>query len=73
MIRMFLFVGDTVFDPFMGIGTTAVACLRWGRYRIGIELDASCFDIACKRIAAQGADLYFSSTVTTRVIEHARL
>jgi DNA modification methylase len=64
---MFSFVGDTVLDPFMGTGTTNLACARWGRNSIGIELDTNYFELARKRIAAHGADLYLSSTVTTRV------
>jgi DNA modification methylase len=72
LIRMFSFVGDTVLDPFMGTGTTNLACARWGRNSIGIEVDADYFDLARKRVAAHGADLYLSSTVTTRVQEHAR-
>ena len=42
--------GDTVFDPFMGSGTTGVACANLSRSFIGIELDADYFDIAEKRI-----------------------
>lgn len=72
LIRMFSFVGDTVLDPFMGTGTTNVACARWGRNSIGVELDAAYLDAARARIAALGADLYVSSAVTTRVIKHAR-
>ena len=30
LIRMFSFVGDTVLDPFMGTGTTALAASKWG-------------------------------------------
>jgi DNA modification methylase len=40
----------TVLDPFMGSGTTGVACVKLGRKFIGIELDPGYFDIACKRI-----------------------
>ncbi len=72
LIRMFSFVGDTVLDPFMGTGTTNLACARWGRNSIGIELDPNYFDLARERVAGHGADLYFSSIVTTRVPEHAR-
>jgi modification methylase len=72
LIRMFSFVGDTVVDPFMGTGTTNLACACWGRNSIGIELDADYFDFARKRIAAHGSDLYVSSTVTTREHEYAR-
>lgn len=43
--------GDTVFDPFMGSGTTGVACVRTGRRFIGCEIDASYFEIAQRRIA----------------------
>jgi DNA modification methylase len=72
VVRMFSFVGDTVLDPFMGTGTTNLASARWGRNSVGIELDADYFDAARKRVAAHGADLYFSSAVTTRVHEYAR-
>lgn len=39
-----------VLDPFMGSGTTGVACVKMGRKFIGIELDPDYFDIAVKRI-----------------------
>ena len=40
-----------ILDPFMGSGTTGVACAKMGRKFIGIEKDARYFDIACKRIS----------------------
>lgn len=40
----------TILDPFMGSGTTGVACVKLGRKFIGIEIDETYFDIACKRI-----------------------
>lgn len=40
----------TVLDPFMGSGTTGVACAKMGRKFIGIEIEPKYFDIACKRI-----------------------
>ena len=40
----------TILDPFMGSGTTGVACVKLGREFIGIEIDEGYFDIACKRI-----------------------
>lgn len=41
---------QTILDPFMGSGTTGVACVKLGRKFIGIELEPKYFDIACKRI-----------------------
>lgn len=44
--------GDTILDPFMGSGTTGVACVQLGRNFIGIEKNAEYFAIAKKRIEA---------------------
>lgn len=44
------FGGDCILDPFMGSGTTGVACVRLGRKFIGIEIEPKYCDIACKRI-----------------------
>jgi site-specific DNA-methyltransferase (adenine-specific) len=43
--------GDTIFDPYMGSGTTIVAAIQTGRNAIGIEIDPTYFAIAEKRIA----------------------
>jgi DNA modification methylase len=43
---------DVVLDPFMGSGTTGVACLNTGRNFIGIERDPEYFEIAKNRINA---------------------
>jgi DNA modification methylase len=48
--------GDTVFDPFLGSGTTGKMALAHGRKFIGIERDADYFDIACRRIQAPSND-----------------
>jgi hypothetical protein len=42
--------GETVFDPFMGSGTTGVACAALGRSFVGCELDPRHFETACRRI-----------------------
>lgn len=46
----FLPDAETILDPFMGSGTTGVACANLGRKFIGIEIEPKYFDIACKRI-----------------------
>ena len=43
-------IGDVVLDPFMGSGTTGVACKKLNRNFIGIEKDSKYFEIAKKRI-----------------------
>jgi site-specific DNA-methyltransferase (adenine-specific) len=42
----------TVLDPFMGSGSTGIACRNLGRKFVGIEIDRQYFDIACERINA---------------------
>ncbi len=50
----------TILDPFMGSGTTIVACQKLGRAGIGIEIDPEYFDIACRRVedAMRQPDLF---------------
>lgn len=43
-------VDGTILDPFMGSGTTGVACMNLGRKFIGIEIEERYFEIACRRI-----------------------
>jgi DNA modification methylase len=45
------FPGCSVFDPFLGSGTTAIACLSTGRNYIGIEKEPAYVSIANRRIA----------------------
>ena len=56
----FLPKAQTILDPFMGSGTTLVACQRLGRNGTGIELDPDYFDIACRRVdeATRQVDLF---------------
>lgn len=41
---------EVILDPFMGSGTTGVACAKLGKQFIGIEIEPRYFDIACRRI-----------------------
>lgn len=56
-----------VLDPFMGSGTTGVACAKLGRKFIGVEIERKYFDIACKRIeeAYRQPDLFIEPPAKT--------
>jgi site-specific DNA-methyltransferase (adenine-specific) len=45
--------GATVLDPYMGVASTGIACLRTGRNFIGIEIDPKHFETACARMARE--------------------
>lgn len=51
LIKLFSKVGSTVVDPFLGSGTTAVACMNTNRKCIGIELNEDYYNIAVARCA----------------------
>jgi len=50
MVAIIEWTSGAVLDPFMGSGTTGVACVKLGRKFIGIEIDEGYFNIACERI-----------------------
>ena len=52
LINDFTNVNQSILDPFMGSGTTGVACANLGRKFVGIEIERKYFDIACERIDA---------------------
>ena len=45
--------GDVVLDPFMGSGTTAIACMRTGRSFVGFEKNPKYYDVIQKRLKAE--------------------
>lgn len=57
---------QTILDPFLGSGTTLVACQKLGRMGTGIEIDPDYFDIACRRVeeAARQPDLFVTPPET---------
>jgi site-specific DNA-methyltransferase (adenine-specific) len=66
--------GDLVLDPFMGSGTTGVACVQLGRRFIGIEIDERHFNTACRRIseACRQGDL-FPPEITPRQLAFPKI
>lgn len=60
MCKVIEWTAGEVFDPFMGSGSTGVACVKLGRPFIGIEIDPKHFETACRRIedAVSRPDLF---------------
>jgi site-specific DNA-methyltransferase (adenine-specific) len=52
-IKLFSFVGDTILDPFVGSGTTLIACAQTGRKGIGVETDQGYCKIAEQRLITE--------------------
>jgi DNA modification methylase len=71
MIGRFSLGGETILDPFMGSGTTLVACQRLGRMGTGIEIDPEYFAIACKRVdeATRQPDMFIAEPKAAPVQE----
>ena len=65
LIRMFSFVGDTVLDPFMGTGTTALAASKCGRNSVNFEIDQEYLDLAAKRLESELSTLFSDPVVIT--------
>lgn len=57
LVKTYTNPGDTVLDPVMGSATTGIACLRTGRHFVGIEKDATYFDVARKRVDDERASM----------------
>lgn len=55
IVKDFTDAEETILDPFMGSGTTGVACVNLGRKFIGVEIEPKYFNIACRRIEAAHA------------------
>ncbi|MCS6987905.1 MAG: site-specific DNA-methyltransferase [Chloroherpetonaceae bacterium] len=52
-IKLFSYVGDVVFDPFVGSGTTLIVAQNLNRVAIGVEIDPTYCEIAKRRILSE--------------------
>ena len=53
-VKLFSFVGDRVLDPFLGSGSTLIACFQNNRQGIGIDVDENYCNLARKRLLEEG-------------------
>jgi site-specific DNA-methyltransferase (adenine-specific) len=60
---MFSFVGDTVLDPFVGIGTTMVAALKAGRNSIGIDIESNYVSMARAWLQKEASSFFVNATI----------
>ena len=65
--------GQTVLDPFMGSGTTGIACAKMGRKFVGIEKDPQWFDLARRRLEQAYSQPDFFVTPQPKAIQEALL
>lgn len=63
LVRWWSMPGEVVLDPFMGSGTTGVACVNLQRRFVGIEIDSDYFKIAERRIADASCQLHLFQDV----------
>jgi len=53
-IKLFSFVGDSVLDPFLGSGSTLLACLQTGREGVGVDIDKKYCELTKSRLLTEG-------------------
>ena len=62
-IKLFSYVGETVLDPFLGSGTTLVACLETQRIGIGVEINRAYCELATRRLRDHSAQTRLEEVV----------
>src|SRR5690625_3383185 len=70
LINMFSVRGDTVLDPFLGTGTTALAAIASGRNSIGYELENNFQKIIQKNLLAKPNLTSINDTIRQRILSH---
>jgi site-specific DNA-methyltransferase (adenine-specific) len=49
-IKLFSFIGDTILDPFIGSGSTLIACVSLNRKGIGVDIEEKYCELAASRV-----------------------
>ena len=69
LVRMFSFVGDTVLDPFNGMGTTMLAAMQAERHSVGIDIDRAYCRLARHRLWEEGISMFGNCTLDCSRVE----
>lgn len=70
LVNMYSAEGDTILDPFMGFGTTNLACIASNRNSIGVEIDTAIADYAIKNL--KNASEQLNGIIETRLLKHKK-
>ena len=68
LVNMYSAEGDTVLDPFVGLGTTSLACMASGRNSIGVEIDPTIAALALKNMTVAPCEL--NKVIESRLERH---
>ena len=67
LIALFSFAGDTILDPFLGTGSTAVAAIAMGRNSMGLEIEPSYLQIAQERLRKAASVMRLAGPLRAKV------
>ena len=65
---MYSIEGDTVYDPFAGLGTTSLACMAAKRNSVGVEIDGNIASLALKNITV--SENVLNAVIDSRIQRH---
>lgn len=68
LVNMYSIEGDTVLDPFAGLGTTNLACMASNRNSVGVEMDPAIAALALQNLAVSADDL--NAMIDSRIQRH---
>lgn len=71
-IKLFSFVGDSVLDPFLGSGSTLLACLETGREGKGVDIDKKYCELAKRRLLIEGQINQIKLDVVVKEIDNVK-
>ena len=68
LVNMYSIEGDTVYDPFAGLGTTSLACMAAKRNSVGVEIDGNIASLALKNITV--SENVLNAVIDSRIQRH---